>query len=151
MLEQTRPGHQIGTGGKQHVGRMGACLSPCPVRVPLQVEGPHWLVAGCGRLLYLPVSLLRQAERLLELLTTEILHPDSQAPSGVKSHFLEIFLEELSKVGATEVRAAGRGWRPSPSPVLRHEGLRPRLSLLVADGGPEPQVHRALLHDRRSD
>ncbi|XP_045357175.1 ribosomal RNA processing protein 1 homolog A isoform X2 [Leopardus geoffroyi] len=47
----------------------------------------------------------RQAERLLELLTTEILHPDSQAPSGVKSHFLEIFLEELSKVGATELTA----------------------------------------------
>ncbi|XP_046955428.1 ribosomal RNA processing protein 1 homolog A isoform X2 [Lynx rufus] len=47
----------------------------------------------------------RQAERLLELLTTEILHPDSQAPSGVKSHFLEIFLEELSKVGSTELTA----------------------------------------------
>ncbi|XP_045857715.1 ribosomal RNA processing protein 1 homolog A [Meles meles] len=47
----------------------------------------------------------RQIERLLELLTTEILHPDSQAPSGVKSHFLEIFLEELSKVGATELTA----------------------------------------------
>ncbi|XP_053076468.1 ribosomal RNA processing protein 1 homolog A isoform X2 [Acinonyx jubatus] len=47
----------------------------------------------------------RQAERLLELLTTEILHPDSQAPSGVKSHFLEIFLEELSKVGAAELTA----------------------------------------------
>ncbi|XP_041591081.1 ribosomal RNA processing protein 1 homolog A isoform X2 [Vulpes lagopus] len=47
----------------------------------------------------------RQIEQLLELLTTEILHPDSQAPSGVKSHFLEIFLEELSKVGAAELTA----------------------------------------------
>ncbi|XP_032721111.1 ribosomal RNA processing protein 1 homolog A [Lontra canadensis] len=47
----------------------------------------------------------RQMEQLLELLTTEILHPDSQAPSGVKCHFLEIFLEELSKVGAAELTA----------------------------------------------
>ncbi|XP_036767895.2 ribosomal RNA processing protein 1 homolog A [Manis pentadactyla] len=47
----------------------------------------------------------RQVEQLLELLTTEILHPDSQAPNGVKSHFLEIFLEELSKVGADELTA----------------------------------------------
>ncbi|XP_051042985.1 ribosomal RNA processing protein 1 homolog A isoform X2 [Phodopus roborovskii] len=47
----------------------------------------------------------RQIEQLLELLTTEILHPDSQAPNGVKSHFLEIFLEELTKVGAAELTA----------------------------------------------
>ncbi|XP_062060590.1 ribosomal RNA processing protein 1 homolog A isoform X2 [Lepus europaeus] len=47
----------------------------------------------------------RQIEQLLELLTTEILHPDSQAPNGVKNHFTEIFLEELSKVGAKELTA----------------------------------------------
>ncbi|XP_051009317.1 ribosomal RNA processing protein 1 homolog A isoform X1 [Acomys russatus] len=47
----------------------------------------------------------RQIEQLLELLTTEILNPDSQAPNGVKSHFLEIFLEELTKVGAAELTA----------------------------------------------
>ncbi|MXQ82256.1 hypothetical protein E5288_WYG010894 [Bos mutus] len=47
----------------------------------------------------------RQTERLLELLTTEILHPDSEAPNGVKSHFIEIFLEELTKVGAHELTA----------------------------------------------
>nr|KAF6478447.1 ribosomal RNA processing 1 [Molossus molossus] len=45
----------------------------------------------------------RQIEQLLELLTTEILHPDSQAPNGVKSHFIEIFLEELARVGAAEL------------------------------------------------
>uniref|UniRef100_A0A2I3S947 Ribosomal RNA processing 1 n=1 Tax=Pan troglodytes TaxID=9598 RepID=A0A2I3S947_PANTR len=44
----------------------------------------------------------RQIEELLELLMTEILHPSSQAPNGVKSHFIEIFLEELAKVGAEE-------------------------------------------------
>nr|XP_006989514.1 ribosomal RNA processing protein 1 homolog A isoform X1 [Peromyscus maniculatus bairdii] len=47
----------------------------------------------------------RQIEQLLELLTTEVLNPDSQAPNGVKSHFLEIFLEELTKVGAAELTA----------------------------------------------
>ncbi|XP_003798174.1 ribosomal RNA processing protein 1 homolog A isoform X5 [Otolemur garnettii] len=47
----------------------------------------------------------RQIEKLLELLMTEILHPNSQAPHGVKSHFIEIFLEELSKVGAEELTA----------------------------------------------
>ncbi|XP_027241743.1 ribosomal RNA processing protein 1 homolog A isoform X2 [Cricetulus griseus] len=47
----------------------------------------------------------RKIEQLLELLTTEILNPDSQAPNGVKSHFLEIFLEELTKVGAAELTA----------------------------------------------
>lgn len=54
---------------------------------------------------------LRQMEQLLELLTTEILHPDSGAPSGVKSHFIEIFLEELAKVGSREVRCGARGGR----------------------------------------
>ncbi|XP_072826086.1 ribosomal RNA processing protein 1 homolog A [Vicugna pacos] len=47
----------------------------------------------------------RQTEQLLELLTTEILHPDSQAPSGVRSHFIEIFLEELARAGAHELTA----------------------------------------------
>uniref|UniRef100_A0A2K6UZ53 Ribosomal RNA processing 1 n=1 Tax=Saimiri boliviensis boliviensis TaxID=39432 RepID=A0A2K6UZ53_SAIBB len=47
----------------------------------------------------------RQTEQLLELLTAEILRPTSQAPHGVKSHFIEIFLEELAKVGAEELTA----------------------------------------------
>lgn len=53
--------------------------------------------------------LCRQVEQLLELLITEILHPSSQAPNGVKSHFIEIFLEELTKVGAKEVRPGSVG------------------------------------------
>ncbi|XP_058517228.1 ribosomal RNA processing protein 1 homolog A [Ochotona princeps] len=48
----------------------------------------------------------RHIKQLLDLLTTEILHPDSQAPNGVKNHFVEIFLEELTKVGAKELTAA---------------------------------------------
>ncbi|KAM4889455.1 ribosomal RNA processing protein 1 homolog A [Thomomys bottae] len=47
----------------------------------------------------------RLVTQLLDLLTTEILHPDSEAPNGVKSHFLDIFLEELSAVGAAELTA----------------------------------------------
>lgn len=95
------------------------------------VRGRRGLVACCGCPPYWPLSFLRHVEQLLELLTTEILHPDSQAPSGVKSHFLEIFLEELSKVGAAEVRPVGCGRRLSPPTVLTHKGLRqlPPLSL----------------------
>lgn len=47
----------------------------------------------------------RHTGPLLELLEAEILHPDSESPSGVKSHFLDIFLEELTKVGADELTA----------------------------------------------
>lgn len=72
-----------------------------------------WLLSWL--LLYSPISFFRQMEQLMELLTTEILHPDSQAPNGVKSHFIEIFLEELAKVGATEVRGwAGLAAEPLP-------------------------------------
>ncbi|XP_036601799.1 ribosomal RNA processing protein 1 homolog A isoform X2 [Trichosurus vulpecula] len=44
-------------------------------------------------------------ELLLDILMKEIFHPDSQAPCGVKSHFIEIYLEELTKVGAKELTA----------------------------------------------
>lgn len=69
--------------------------------------------------LYLPASFLRHVEQLLALLMTEILLPDSQAPNGVKSHFIEIFLEELAKVGADEVRGGVAQllpgvWEPGP-------------------------------------
>lgn len=91
----------------------------------------------------------RQTEQLLELLTTEILHPDSEAPNGVKSHFIEIFLEELTKVGAHEVggRQPGRArWAVAgcSAPVPRELSPSP---LPAVDRGPEPQAHRALLHD----
>lgn len=93
---------------------------------------------------------LRQVEQLLELLTTEILHPDSGAPSGVKSHFIEVFLEELAKVGSREVRRGARGAR------LRAGGWEEALTRCpgpppTADGGPDPQVRRPLLQNRRPD
>ncbi|XP_044522814.1 ribosomal RNA processing protein 1 homolog A isoform X2 [Gracilinanus agilis] len=46
-----------------------------------------------------------QIELLLDMLMKEILHPDSHAPCGVKSHFIDIYLEELTKVGAEELTA----------------------------------------------
>lgn len=36
----------------------------------------------------------------------EILHPESQSPNGVKFHFIDIYLDELSKVGGKEVRSS---------------------------------------------
>ncbi|XP_038616055.1 ribosomal RNA processing protein 1 homolog A [Tachyglossus aculeatus] len=46
-----------------------------------------------------------QIDLLLEMLMKEILHPDSHAPNGVKFHFIDLFLEELAKVGAEELTA----------------------------------------------
>lgn len=104
-------------------GCTASCQSPPGGAKPPPPRAHRALVrAAAGR----AVSSRRQTERLLELLTTEILHPDSQAPNGVKSHFLEVFLEELTKVGADEVGVAGGrgggglapGLSPEPSPLL---------------------------------
>lgn len=116
-----------------HAGRWRAC--PWSARLPAVPASPF----------------LRQVEQLLELLTTEILHPDSQAPNGVKSHFLEIFLEELSKVGADEVGAAGRERVASSALGVCTSRWGSPISLPVADSRPEPEVHRSLLQDRCPD
>ncbi|XP_062455359.1 ribosomal RNA processing protein 1 homolog B [Rhea pennata] len=44
-------------------------------------------------------------EPFLELLMKEVMDPDSNAPSGIKFHFIDIYLGELSKVGAKELTA----------------------------------------------
>ncbi|XP_025070324.1 ribosomal RNA processing protein 1 homolog B [Alligator sinensis] len=44
-------------------------------------------------------------EPFLELLMKEIMHPESNAPSGIRFHFIDIYLDELSKVGAKELTA----------------------------------------------
>ncbi|XP_059956392.1 ribosomal RNA processing protein 1 homolog B isoform X2 [Mesoplodon densirostris] len=41
----------------------------------------------------------------LDVLMKEILHPESQSPNGVKFHFIDIYLDELSKVGGRELLA----------------------------------------------
>ncbi|NXF74360.1 RRP1B protein, partial [Sclerurus mexicanus] len=44
-------------------------------------------------------------ELLLQLLMKEVMEPDSNAPSGIKLHFIDIYLDELAKVGAKELTA----------------------------------------------
>ncbi|XP_026529811.1 ribosomal RNA processing protein 1 homolog B isoform X2 [Notechis scutatus] len=44
-------------------------------------------------------------ERFLNMLIMEVMHPDSHAPIGIKLHFIDIYLEELAKVGAKELTA----------------------------------------------
>lgn len=89
-------------------------MGRCPIEVlsepPFARRHRGPVSGGCCSICLFP---LRQMEQLLQLLTTEILHPDSDAPSGVKSHFIEIFLEELAKVGSHEVRRGAQGGRLS--------------------------------------
>ncbi|NXF96715.1 RRP1B protein, partial [Eubucco bourcierii] len=47
----------------------------------------------------------RLIEPLLQLLMKEIMDPDSSAPTGIKFHFIDIYLNELAKVGAKELTA----------------------------------------------
>ncbi|XP_049690928.1 ribosomal RNA processing protein 1 homolog B isoform X1 [Accipiter gentilis] len=44
-------------------------------------------------------------ELLLQLLMKEVMDPDSNAPTGIKLHFIDIYLNELAKVGAKELTA----------------------------------------------
>ncbi|NXQ88813.1 RRP1B protein, partial [Nyctibius grandis] len=44
-------------------------------------------------------------EPLLQLLMKEVVDPDSNAPTGIKLHFIDIYLAELAKVGAKELTA----------------------------------------------
>ncbi|XP_065597708.1 ribosomal RNA processing protein 1 homolog B [Cyrtonyx montezumae] len=44
-------------------------------------------------------------ELLLQLLMEEVMDPDSNAPKGIKFHFIDIYLQELAKVGAKELTA----------------------------------------------
>ncbi|NWW68578.1 RRP1B protein, partial [Ifrita kowaldi] len=44
-------------------------------------------------------------ESLLQLLMKEVMDPDSNSPTGIKFHFIDIYLDELAKVGAKELTA----------------------------------------------
>ncbi|XP_054434759.1 ribosomal RNA processing protein 1 homolog B isoform X1 [Pteronotus mesoamericanus] len=46
-----------------------------------------------------------QIKLFLDVLMKEVLHPESQSPNGVKFHFIDIYLDELSKVGGKELLA----------------------------------------------
>ncbi|NXE05760.1 RRP1B protein, partial [Lophotis ruficrista] len=45
------------------------------------------------------------SELFLQLLMKEVMDPDSNAPTGIKLHFIDIYLDELAKVGAKELTA----------------------------------------------
>ncbi|NXK44591.1 RRP1B protein, partial [Chauna torquata] len=45
------------------------------------------------------------SELLLQLLMKEVMDPGSNAPRGIKFHFIDIYLQELAKVGAKELTA----------------------------------------------
>ncbi|NXI54647.1 RRP1B protein, partial [Chloroceryle aenea] len=44
-------------------------------------------------------------ELFLQLLMREVMEPDSNGPIGIKFHFIDIYLNELAKVGAKELTA----------------------------------------------
>lgn len=44
-----------------------------------------------------------RVQLLLSVLMKEVLHPESQSPNGVKFHLIDVYLDELSKVGGKEV------------------------------------------------
>ncbi|NXE83280.1 RRP1B protein, partial [Cochlearius cochlearius] len=44
-------------------------------------------------------------ELFLQLLMKEVMEPESNAPTGIKLHFIDIYLDELAKVGAKELTA----------------------------------------------
>ncbi|XP_042644656.1 ribosomal RNA processing protein 1 homolog B isoform X2 [Tyto alba] len=44
-------------------------------------------------------------ELFLQLLMKEVMDPDSSAPTGIKLHFIDMYLDELAKVGAKELTA----------------------------------------------
>ncbi|NXQ31437.1 RRP1B protein, partial [Alaudala cheleensis] len=44
-------------------------------------------------------------EPLLQLLMKEVMDPESNSPTGIKFHFIDIYLDELAKVGAKELTA----------------------------------------------
>lgn len=71
--------------------------------LPISLGEERMLAAGANRTVCV-VSCSR-IKLFLDVLMKEILHPESQSPNGVKFHFIDIYLDELSKVGGKEVRS----------------------------------------------
>uniref|UniRef100_A0A8C3YU09 Ribosomal RNA processing 1B n=1 Tax=Catagonus wagneri TaxID=51154 RepID=A0A8C3YU09_9CETA len=46
-----------------------------------------------------------QVQLFLDLLMKQVLHPEGRSPNGVKFHFIDIYLDELAKVGGKELLA----------------------------------------------
>ncbi|EPY88116.1 ribosomal RNA processing protein 1 B-like protein [Camelus ferus] len=75
----------------------------------------------------------------LDVLMKEILRPESQSPNGVKFHFIDIYVDELSKVGGKEVRS---GQMPctenSVTRALAQTIARAVLHVIVEQSPPVP-------------
>lgn len=53
-----------------------------------------------------PVCSHSQIQLFLDVLVKEILGPEGHSPDGVRTHFITMYLDELSKVGGREVRGS---------------------------------------------
>lgn len=49
------------------------------------------------------VVFFSRVQLLLGVLMKEVLHPESQSPNGVRFHLIDVYLDELAKVGGKEV------------------------------------------------
>lgn len=69
-------------------------------------RGVAWGCGGWHTIVNRPVCVVffSRIKLFLDVLMKEVLHPESQSPNGVKFHFIDIYLDELSKVGGKEVR-----------------------------------------------
>lgn len=110
----------------------------------------HVPAAGGGSALCPRICTCRFLSRIklfLDVLMKEVLHPESRSPNGVRFHCIDVYLDELSKVGGKEVshepsasaagtRGAGvwgQGFSCSADTPCAGSG-RPRLALC-----PQPQ------------
>lgn len=96
---------------------LGDCAQPCTVAqcskrtnvtVFFQGRAKRWYAVVYRTVC---VVFFSRIKLFLDVLMKEILHPESQSPNGVKFHFIDIYLDELSKVGGKEVRNSGTAGR----------------------------------------
>lgn len=122
----SRPEDPTPQGGSR-AGRAAACtapsghLPPCqPRRLVLQraphATSPPQAGGGSARCPRAHTSrFLSRIKLFLDVLMKEVLHPESRSPDGVRFHCIDVYLDELSKVGGKEVShvpsasAAGTG------------------------------------------
>ena len=69
----------------------------------------------------------------------EVLHPESQSPDAVKFHFIDVYLDELSKVGGKEVR---NSLTPASGAPSSPTGLWPSFRARGSWGGGDKGLER---------
>ncbi|XP_029442051.1 ribosomal RNA processing protein 1 homolog A-like [Rhinatrema bivittatum] len=83
------------------------------------------------------------AEEFLNLLTEEVLHGESKAPNGIRFHLIDIYLEELARVGAEELVASQNLQLIEPFCKIAAETKDPFLMQAIARGIFETIVDQA--------